>query len=344
MKNNYETLLDIDKMIKIYKKITINTKHRGKIFDFNIFYTTNMLSIYDSLKTKSYSHSKYNIFLIREPKERIIMSEKIRDKIVNHLVSDYILLPIIEPLLIEGNVATRKNKGTKMAIYYMKKFLIEMHNNYNNFYILKCDISKYFYNIDHNILLDELNKIIVDENIFNLVKNIISSTNEEYVNACISKINQNNHLSLPNYNYGKGLPIGNQTSQILAIYYLNDLDHYIKKELGIVYYIRYMDDFILMHENKEYLKYCKKCIENYLFHRRNLKLNKKTNIYSISNGLPFLGFKYFFKNNKLIMTILSKTKRRIKRRIRKGVTNVQNYNGYLCFGDTNNFIHSLNSN
>lgn len=340
-KNSYNYLLDIDKIIHVYKKIITNTKHRGKILDFNVFYTTNMISIYDSLTKKEYHHDRYNIFLINEPKARIIMSEKIRDKIVNHLVSDYILLPLIEPLLIEENVATRKEKGTKMAIYYMKRFLIDMHKKYKQFYILKCDISKYFYNIDHEVLLKELEKIVLDKDIFKLINNIVNSTNESYVNNCIDNINLKNNLTLPNYNYGKGLPIGNQTSQILAIYYLNDLDHYIKKELGIKHYIRYMDDFILMHQDKEYLKMCQRKIEKFLI-KKKLKLNKKTNIYNINNGIPFLGFKYFFKKNKLIMIILSNTKRRIKKRIRKGETTIMNYNGYLCFGNTNNFIYVHN--
>jgi len=338
MKSNYNNIINIDKMIKIYKKITVNTKHRGKIFDFNMFYTSNIISIYEDLKNKTYNHDRYNIFLIKEPKERIIMSEKIRDKIVNHLLSDYILLPIIEPLLIDENVATRKDKGTRMAIYYMKKYLNETHKKYHNFYILKCDISKYFYNIDHDILKDDLRLIIKDNDTYSLIDNIISSTNLSYINDSINSINNKNNLNLPVYRFNKGLPIGNQTSQILAIYYLNDLDHYIKEELGINCYIRYMDDFILIHHNKEYLKYCLKEIEKFLI-KKKLFLNKKTNIYNIKNGIPFLGFKYFFKNDKLIMTIVSKTKRKIKRRIRRGETCIENYNGYLCFGDTKNFVY-----
>ena len=112
MKNvKYDDILDLDKIITTYHKIMINTKHRSKIFDYNMFYISNLVSIYNSLLNKTYSHGKYHIFGITEPKFRIIMSERLPDKIVNHLVSDYVLTPLIEPKLIEMNVATRRNKG-----------------------------------------------------------------------------------------------------------------------------------------------------------------------------------------------------------------------------------------
>ena len=140
----------------------------------------------------------------------------------------------------------------------------------------------------------------------------------------------------------------------MAIFYLNDLDHFIKEKLGIEegetskdgkfnkeklhikYYIRYMDDFILIHENLDYLKWCLGEISVFL-EKEKLVLNKKTNIYSMSDGITFLGFKYIFKNNRLITLISSKTKRRIKKRIRKNLTNILNYNGYLIFADSKNF-------
>jgi len=248
-KQKYDYIVDLNKLISVYHKIMINTKHRTKIFDYNMFYISNLINIYNLLKNKKYIHDKYNIFLIKEPKARIIMSEKLNDKIINHLISDYILVPLIEPRLIEMNVATRVNKGSKMAIYYMKKYLINMKKKYNNFNILKCDINKFFYNIDHKILLSKLKTILNDNDLYSLVANIINSTNLEYVNNEINNIKNKYGVNVPLYQNGKGLPIGNQTSQILAILYLNSLDHYIKEKLHIKYYIRYMDDFILIHQN-----------------------------------------------------------------------------------------------
>lgn len=334
MKKNivkYDSILDLDKIISTYHKIMINTKHRSKIFEYNIFYCCNLITILNKLSYRNYSHSEYNIFLIKEPKLRVIMSEKLEDKIVNHLVSDYLLLPLIEPRLIDSNVATRTGKGTKMAIYYMKKYLISIHQKHQNFYILKCDISKFFYNIDHEVLLNKLSKIGLDNDSYQIIKNIINSTNYQYIYDSINNLGVES-----NYKIGKGLGIGNQTSQILAIFYLNDLDHYIKEILHIKYYIRYMDDFVLIHEDKEYLKQCLIKIKKFLEDDK-LKLNSKTNITSIKNGITFIGYKYIFKNNRLYMLIPSSTKKRIKKRIKNGKTTIKNYNGYLIFGNTSKF-------
>lgn len=323
-KVKYDDLLSIDKIINTYKRIIKNTKHKEKIFTYNMFYTTNILNIYNVLKDKNYVHGRYNIFIIKKPKLRLIMSENLSDKIVNHLVS-YLILPIIEPKLIDTNVATRINKGTKEAIHYMKKYLIKMKRKYNYFYILKCDIKKYFYNIDHEILYDKLKITIYDKDILELLKSIIDSTDCEYVNETIKKLNKD----VPIYNKGKGLPIGNMSSQLFAIFYLNELDHFIKEKLRIKYYIRYMDDFILIHKDKEYLKYCKLEIERFLKQEK-LELNKKTNIHKINNGFVFLGYKYKFKNNKLLILMTSNNKVKARK-------NVKNYNGYLKYVNCNKF-------
>ena len=142
------------------------------------------------------------------------------------------------------------------------------------------------------------------------------------------------------------------SSQIIAIMYLNELDHYIKKNLKIKYYIRYMDDGILLHENKEYLEYCLKEIEKIL-NKYKLKLNNKTKIINIKNGFEFLGFKFFIKNNKVIMKVKTQTKKRFKRKIKKLNKLVDNkkiarevlkqvqdsYIGHLKHGNTNNLIY-----
>lgn len=351
----YNDLLDITKIQSCYYIIKNNTKHRDKIVNYELFITSNLVSILSSLKDKTYTHGKYNVFLVTRPKHRIIMSENLRDKIVNHLVARFALYPYLEPKLLEVNVATRPNKGTKAAIYYMKKYLNSMKQKYDNFYILKCDISKYFYSIDHTILLDKLKKIIKDNDILNLLEEIIESTNRPYVNLdidkCIkrekekikiSKINENEKKELynildniPRYLYKKGLPIGNMTSQILAIFYLNDLDHFIKEKLRIKYYIRFMDDFVLIHEDKDYLKYCKGEINKEL-NKLKLKLNKKTEIINISKGITFLGFKYIISGNRLNIIISNNVKRRINKYMRNIDKDkrynylIEKYNGYFC--------------
>ena len=340
----YDYILDIKKIENSYLKIKKNAKHKEKILKYELFYSSNLINILNKLKNRNYEHGKYNIFIIKEPKIRVIMSENMEDKIINHLVSKFVLFPLIEPKLIDMNVATRENKGSNMGIAYFKKYINKLKNKYEKIYILKCDIHKYFYSIDHKILLQKIRKIIPDNDLYELVKNIIDSTDHEYINNELKKCEKKEGINeLPIYEKGKGLPIGNMTSQILAIFYLNDLDHYIKEKLKIKYYIRYMDDFILIHHSKEYLKYCKIKI-NEKIEEMKLKLNSKTQICEIHRGIVFLGYKFILKNKKLYVLLTSKFKRKINKRTKR-VKNIrmflkERYNGYLKACNSNNFIFS----
>ena len=148
---------------------------------------------------------------------------------------------------------------------------------------------------------------------------------------------------IPLYEKGKGLPIGNMTSQILAIFYLNDLDHFIKEKLHIKYYIRYMDDGVLLSNNKEYLKYCLKEIEK-IITKYKLKLNTKTKIINVSKeGLDFLGFRFYIINNKLVLKVRNNTKKRFKRKIKaikkgiilqnKAIAIINSYKAHFKYGN-----------
>ena len=244
-----------------------------------------------------YKPGKYNIFTIYEPKERTIISQNMQDKVINHLVTRQILYPALLPCLIEENVASRKGKGTKKGLEYYYKYIRNCNIKYNKYYILKCDISKYFASIDHERLKQKLLRKIKDKEALKIVFDIIDS-------------------------YDIGLGIGNMTSQCLAIFYLNDLDHYIKENLGIKYYVRYQDDFILFYESKEYLEKCLEYIKEFLA-KEKLTLNKKTRIYSNKQNFIFLGRKknynyanfrrikgkikkryYLYKNNKINLNSL----------------------------------------
>lgn len=359
----YDNILDIYKLLHIYKKIKCNCKHKDKIVRFEMFQSSYITEILGILKSRNYKHGRYNIFIILEPKSRIIMSENMCDKIINHILSQYIYFPLIEPMLIDTNVATRNNKGTKAGINYMKKYINYMKQKYKNFYVLKCDVSKFFYSIDHDILLEKLRKIIIDDDLYNISKEIINSTNYTYLGETIKKLieNRKKYISklditenekkikykeldkIPLYEINKGLPIGNMSSQIFAIFYLNDLDHFIKEKLKIKCYIRYMDDLIIIHENKEYLKYCLNEIKKKMSDV-NLSLNSKTQIIEIHNGICFLGYKFILKNNKVYMLIGSKAKRRINKKIKlvkdKKKFLKERYNGYLVYGNTRGFIYS----
>ena len=291
----YKNYITIENIIYIYKLIRKNIKNKKKIEQFENYFSINIYRIYNTLLNNNYKINNYNIFTIKEPKTRIIMSQNIEDKIINHFVSYYYLIPLLENSLIDTNVASRKNKGSRYAIDKLKQYLNEIKDD--NFYILKCDIKKFFYNIDHNKLKEILKKKIKDKDIIKIINNIIDSTNKYDI-----------------YEYNKGLPIGNMSSQILAIYYLNEMDHYIKEKLHIKYYIRYMDDFILIDKDKGYLKYCLKEIEKILKEYK-LELNNKTIILNKKQGLNFLGYRFIIKN-KLKIKIITKNKYKIKKKLK----------------------------
>lgn len=316
-KNLYDKICDLDTIINMYDKcIRKNTKNKQKIEEFENNYSQNMIIIKELLASKKYVPGRYNIFIIKEPKVRIIMSQNIKDKIINHLVAKYILVKAFNDTLIYENCATRDNKGTHMALYLFKKYYNVMRNRHSIFYILKFDISKYFYSIDHNIVKNIIRNKIKDKDAISILERIIDSTNLKYVNEKIEKLKKKNIINnIPSYETNKGFPIGNMTSQIVACIYLNGLDHYIKEELHIKYYVRYMDDGIIIHHSKEYLKSVLKNINNYL-NEYKLNLNNKTRIYKSNEEIEFLGFRFFFKN-KIVMKVKNVTKKRYKRRMKK---------------------------
>lgn len=360
----YEDIVDYYKINLVYKKICMATKHKKKLVKFELSKFSNFIHIYKLLENKTYKHTKYNIFLIKYPKYRIIMSENLFDKIINHVVSLYLLFPIIEPRLIDMNVATRVGRGLDHGVYLVKNYLQKLQKKTNDIYVLKCDISKYFYNIDHDILLKKLKLIIWDLDIIKIIENIITSTSEDYVNKEIERLVQkeielikrsNRNFkdkielitkleNIPRYKKGKGLPIGNMTSQILAIFYLNSLDHFIKEKLQIKYYVRYMDDFILFHENPNYLKYCLDEIKKELSTLK-LTLNKKTEISKVGNGFIFLGYRFLVKNKKVYMLPSKNMKKKIRKHYKKeGNIILERYNGYLKRCKCSQFVYSLKCN
>lgn len=362
--NLYDKINDIDIIIDMYDNVVSkNTKNKQKIEKFNDYYSINIINIKNIINSGNYIPGKYNIFLVREPKIRIIMSQNITDKVINHLIAKYFLIDVFDKTLIDFNIATRLNKGTHYGIKLTKKYLNEMKIKYDTFYYLKFDISKYFYNIDHEIVKKLINKKIKDKKVINIINNIIDSTNREYVNNEINnlkngEIERINKLNIsenekeikikeinniPYYKNGKGLPIGNMTSQILAVTYLNELDHYIKEKLKIKYYIRYMDDGILLHNDKEYLKYCLKEIEKIL-NLYKLKLNpQKTKINNIKTGIDFLGFRFYIKNDKIILKLRNDCKKRFKKKMKKFDYDVyQSYIGHLKWGNCNSLINFIN--
>ena len=259
----YENICKMENIQKAFKEVCKNTKNKNRIENLKQYKNVYISRIHDILVNKEYIVGPYNKFIIYEPKRREIVSQNLQDKIINHLVARYILYPALLPCLLDVNVASRKDMGTSEGIKLALKFRNSCDIKYKNYYILKCDISHFFASINHEILKIKLTKRIKDKDALKIVFDIIDSNDE-------------------------GLYIGSMTNQILAIFYLNDMDHFIKNKLKIKYFLRYQDDFLLYHPSKKYLQYCQQEISNFLKNEK-LLLNKKTRIYKNTNNFLFLG-------------------------------------------------------
>lgn len=310
--------IKLENLLFIYEKeISKNVKNKKKLYDFEINKMQYLENIMDMLKNSNVGHNKYNIFLIKEPKCRLVMSLSIRDKVINHFVTRYALEKKLTKYLDDRNVATRKNMGTDYAVKLVIKYMNKLKQKYNGFYVLKLDISKYFYSIDHEVLkslmIDKL-----DSYEFDIISKIIDSTNNHYINETINRLRNVAHADIPFYEYGNGLPIGNMTSQFLSIYYLYKLDHLIVHDLHLKYYVRYMDDFIIFDSDLEHLKKCKDIIIERLENEYKLKVNKKkTWICNIESGFSFLGYTCKVVDKKVVVRIKKSNIDKIKKRVKE---------------------------
>ena len=208
------------------------------------------------------------------------------------------LKPKIERKLIYDNCACRSGKGTTFAIDRLHKFLKKeyLKESNNEVYFLKCDIRKYFPSINHEILIDLLEEIDFSNDEMWIIKKLIKDQPD---NASI------------------GLPLGNQSSQWFALLYLNKMDHYIKEQLGIKCYVRYMDDMILVHRDKKYLSECKNKIKKLCNDLLDLELNEKTQIGMVKNGIDFLGYRHILSGSgKIIIKLRYSSKKRLKKHLK----------------------------
>ena len=261
--NLYKNICKLENIENAYTEVCRNTRNERRVFNLKQYKSIYISRVYNILNNKEYTVGPYNKFIIFEPKERLIVSQGIQDKIINHLIARYILYPALLPCLIDTNVASRQNMGTRAGIEYEQKFIRKCNIRFKKYYILKCDISKFFASIDHDILKLKLKRRIKDKDALKIVFDLIDSND-------------------------KGLYIGSMVNQALAIFFLNDFDRFVKEVLKIKYYERYQDDFLLFHESKEYLRFCFEEIKKFL-EKEKLQLNGKSRIYKNTDNFMFLG-------------------------------------------------------
>ena len=216
------------------------------------------------------------MFYVYEPKKRLVQAPAFVDKVVQHAIVDNLLYDRITRSFILDNYASQKNKGLHFGLDRLKGFFTDYWNKHHTAegWVLKCDVRHFFASIDHDKLKEKLKKLDLEPVVYDLLCIYIDCSD--------------------------GLPLGYQTSQLFALLFLDDFDHFVKEQLHIQYYGRYMDDFFLIHPDKEYLQFCLREIRAYM-DSLGLELNEKTQIFPIRNGIDFLGFHtYLTESGKVI--------------------------------------------
>lgn len=315
--NIYDKYITIDNLKETWEEVKKSCDNKNGLYKFMLNENVNLYNIYINLKYRTYKPYRYNLFYILRPKARLIMSQIISDRIVNHFVAKHYLFPYLEKKLIDSSVAIRSGKGCSYAFKKLEDYLngLLFKNRDTKIYALKMDIKNFFYSIDHEILYEMLEHDLGDKDVINLIKMLVDETDKKYINEFITRKNKRYHTEVPYYNKGVGLSIGSMVSQFLATYYLNQVDHYIKEELKCKFYLRYMDDFLILDTDKARLKEVWKAVEEKLAIFK-LKLNSKTNIYNMKNGVTFLGYRYKVRNNKLRRLYGKPTFKRIRRHLK----------------------------
>lgn len=266
-----------------------------QIFEFNL--EDNLFKLHEELRARTYEPDQYVDFFVRDPKLRHIHKASVRDRVVHQAVFR-ILESYFEKFFIHDSYSCRINKGTHAGVNRLEEFSRKVSKNYRlPIWVLKCDIRKFFENVDQAKLFELLSRRIRDEDALRLIRKIIKSFET---------------------GKGLGLPLGNVTSQLFANIYMNELDQYVKRILKERFYLRYCDDFLILSEDKHRLKNLIQEIAKFLKGQMGLELHpKKIIIRKLSQGIDFLGY-IVLSHYRVIRT---KTRRRMLRRVsRKSLT------------------------
>ena len=328
IRNKYKENLTYEKLLEAHIKSRKGKGYRKEIILFNLKQEEYIMWLYEKLKNKTYKHGGYSEFYVTEPKVRKIEKSRYLDRIVHRWVVDNFLEPCYVPKFINTSYACLKERGMHRAAVYVKDTMKHCKIKWDEYYILKMDVAKYFDNINKKILLKILERNIKDPDLMWLIKEILYANKRE-----------------------KGLEIGNYTSQMFANIYLNEVDQYIKHKLKVKYYCRYLDDSIVIVRTKKEAKEILEKIRKYLKENLELELNKKTQIFKNKQGVNFCGYKI----NEYRMKLRDKGKRKLKKKVKKLKEEIQKGNitskearkylaghlGYIKYANNYNLLNKI---
>ncbi len=297
--NNEVILLDL---FRAYYDARENKRNTINQLQFEIDYEKEIIELYQQIVSYNYKPKRSICFVVNQPVKREIFAADFSDRVVHHLIYNYIM-PIFDTTFINDSYSCRIGKGTHYGINRINKFIRSCSQNYKqDCYVLKLDISGYFMAMNKTILFKQIkNTLQAKKHKINFDLSLILSLIEttifnEPTHNCIVKGNKKDWNNLPtnkslfHSESNCGLPIGNLTSQLFGNVYLNQFDHFIKRDLGIKFYGRYVDDFVLIHENKEYLKSLIPILSAYLLSTLKLTLHPdKIHLQHYTKGVKYLG-------------------------------------------------------
>lgn len=294
MPSDFDTLTDFQNLYSSMKATMKGCRSRASAQRFYRNALENICVMKRELIERTYVVSPYSEFIVTEPKRRVIKSGAFRDKVLQHCLCDYVLIPKLQSVFIRDNYAGQVGKGTLFGLNRLTEHLMNHFAEHGAVgYILKCDITKFYYSIKHDVLKGLICQYFEDEGIRWICNLLIDSTE------------------------GDGLPLGNQCSQVFALLYLVSLDDLITKSLGHDKYGRYSDDFFVISTDKDRLKQTLLSISSHLA-QKGLSLNRKTEIVPIRKGIRFLGFHvYLTQDGKVIRKVYGEKKRAEKKKLRR---------------------------
>ena len=260
--NLFDQCFSIENLFQAYLIARKGKRKKRACFEFEKNLGVNLTKLREEILTDKYKPRPYFKFVVHEPKQRIIQAPAFRDVIVQHAIYK-IIYPIFDQTFIDTNFACRKNKGTHKCADYVQQ---SMRQCSNDNYILHLDIKKFYYSIDHDILFALVKRKIKDLQLLKILDLFI------------------------HYDEKLGIPIGNLLSQLFASIYLNPIDHWIKRQLKIQYYTRYVDDMVLIGLTRVQAKQFKYQIEKFIQQNLNLTLSKSS-MSLIKKGLNFVGYR-----------------------------------------------------
>lgn len=285
----WASVIDYASLYESYKKASRGKRYTYESMKFRANLEENLIQIQNELIWKTYQPSPLRVFTIHEPKERTISAPTFRDRVVHHsLVSA--IEPAFERRFISDTFACRVGKGTHQSMYRMREFSKSARREWGSYWILKCDIRKFFPSVRHDILKATIRRTIFDRDALWLIDTIIDSAGDSRA----------------------GIPIGALTSQLFANVYLDPLDHYVKDDLGIKHYVRYMDDFVIIGKGKHELRETLCGISAFLSMDRSLALNHRTGIWPAKHGIDFCGYRIWPTHVKPRKRTIKTAKRRLR--------------------------------